>query len=92
MKDFERDIIDNDEILKIFNEIKIGIKEDRYNNASVKDFTKDYTDEIEKIEEALLNCMSENDLTVSKTFFSDKWKILTKNKGYPYELFNSLDV
>ena len=52
---------------------------------------KDYPNEINKLEEALLNYMGENDLKVLKTGFSDKWKYLTKRLAYPYEYFNSID-
>ena len=49
MKDFEEDIVDNDEILNIVKEIKILIKEDRYTNDPIKDLKKDYPDKIEKL-------------------------------------------
>ena len=48
MKDLEKEIVDNDEILKIVNETKIIFKEDRYNNDSIKYFRNDYPDRIEK--------------------------------------------
>ena len=41
-------------------------------------YKKDYPDEIENLEEALLNYMRENDLKTLKTEFPDKWKFLTK--------------
>ena len=91
MKDFGEEIVDNDEILNIVNEIKILMKEDKYRNDSIKDFTKDYLDKIEKLEEALLNYMGGNDLKILKTEFPDRWKYLNEKLAYPYEYFNSLD-
>ena len=64
LKDFEEEIVDNDEILNIVFEIKIIIKEDIYKNDSIKEFKKDYADKIERLEEALLNYMGENDLKI----------------------------
>ena len=40
LKNLKEQIFDNDEILKIVNEIKIIFKEDRYNNDSTKDTKK----------------------------------------------------
>ena len=67
----KKEIDDNDEILKIIDEI---IEEDR----TIEDLKKDYPDEINKLEEALLDYMGENDLKILKTGFPDKWKYLTK--------------
>ena len=79
------EIFDNDEILNIANEIE---EEDR----TIEDLKKDYTEEIIKLEEALLKYMGENDLKILKTEFPDnKWKCLTKRLAYPTENFNSLD-
>ena len=61
--------IDNEEILNFVNEIKMLIKEDRYNNGSYKDLEKDYPDKIKNSEERLLNCIGENDLKILKTEF-----------------------
>ena len=83
MKNLTEEIVDNDEILNIVNEIE----EDR----TIEDLKKDYPDEIEKLEEALLNCMGENDLKIFEQGFPDKWKYLTKKLAYPYEYFNSID-
>ena len=91
MKSFKEEIVDNDEILNFVDDIKILIKKDRYNNDSMKDFKKDYPDEIEKLEEALLTYMGEIDLEILKTGFPDKWKYLTKKSAYAYEFFNSID-
>ena len=74
MKDFEEKIVDNDEILDIVKEINVIIEEDKYNNDSIKELKKDYPDKIEKLEEALLNYMGENDLKILETEFPDKWK------------------
>ena len=66
-----KEIVDNDEILNIVNEMKILIKEDRYKNDSIKNFKRDYPDEIEKLEEAFLNYMGECHLKILKTEFPD---------------------
>ena len=52
---------------------------------------ENYPEEIEKLEEALLNYMGENDLKILKTRFPNKWKYLTKKLAHPYEYFNSID-
>ena len=91
LKDFEEEIIDNDEILNLVNEIKMLIKEDKYKNDSIKDLKKDYPDKINELEEALLDYMGENDLKILKTGFPDKWKYLTKKLAYPYEFFNCIE-
>ena len=75
---------DNDEILNIVIEIKILNNEDRYNNESFRDLKKNYPDETEKLEEAILNYMTEDDLKLLKIEFPDKWKYLTKKLAYPY--------
>ena len=71
MKDLEEEIIDTDEILNIVNEIEKLFEEDRYNNDSIYDLKTDYPDKIEKLEEALLNYLGENDLKFLKTEFPD---------------------
>ena len=91
MKDFEEEIVDNDELLKIVSEIKVIITEDKFKNDSIKDLEKDYSNEIKNLEEALLNYMGENDLKLLKTRFADEWKYLTKKLAYPYEYFNSIE-
>ena len=90
LKDFEEEIIDNDEILNIVNEIKMLIKEDKYENDSIKDLKKDYPDKINELEEPLLDYMGEIDLKVLKTGFPDKWRCLTKKLAYPYEFFSCI--
>ena len=84
LKNLKKEIVGNDEILDIVNKI---VEEDK----SIKDLKKDYPNEINKLEEALLNYMGENDLKTLKTGFPDKWKYLTKKLAYPYEHFNSID-
>ena len=91
MKDLKEEIVDNNEILNIVNEIKLLVKENKSKNVSIKDLMKDYPKEIEKLEEALLIYIGENDLKILKAGFSDKWKNLTKKLAYPYEYFNSID-
>ena len=60
---------------------------------TIKDFKKDYPDEIELIEETSLNYMGDNHLELLKTEFPvKKWKYLFRKLEYPYEIFNSLDV
>ena len=89
LKDFEEEIVDNDEILN--NVKKIIITEDKFKNDSIKDLKKDYPDEIKNLEEALLDYMGENDPKILKTGFPDKWKYLNKKLVYPYEYFNSTE-
>ena len=84
LKNLKNEIVDNDEILDIVNEI---IEED----GTIEDLKKDYPNEIEKLEEALLNYMGENDPNISKTLFPDKWKNLTKKLAYSYRNFISID-
>ena len=84
LKNLKKEIVDNDEILDIVNKI---VEDDR----TIEDLKKDYPDEINKLEEALLNYMGENDLKILKIGFPDKWKYLTKKLAYPYEYFNSIN-
>ena len=84
MKDLKEEIADNDEILKIVNEI---VEEDK----TVKDLKKDYPDKIKNLEQVSLNYIGENDLKILKSGVPDKWKYLTKKLAYPYEFFNSIE-
>ena len=84
LKILKEEIVDIDEIMDIVNEIG-------EENRTIKGLKKDYPDEINKLEEALLNYMGENDLKILKTRFPDKWKYLTNKLAYPYETFNSID-
>ena len=89
LKDFEEEIVDNDEILNIVNEIKLLSEEDRNNNDSIEDLKKDYPDNFEKLKEALLIYMGGNNLKILKTENPEKWKLLTKKLAYRYECFNN---
>ena len=91
MKDFEEEIVENEELLNIVNQIKVLNKRDKYKNDSIKDLKKDYPDEIKELEEALLNYMGRNDLKSLKTEFPEKWKFLTKELAYPYEYFKGIN-
>ena len=84
LKYLKNEIVDNDEKLIIIDKIE----EDR----TIEDLKKECPNEIEKLEEALLNYMGENDLKILKTHFPDKWKYLTKKIAYSYEYFNSIDA
>ena len=84
LKDLKEEIVDNDYILNIVTDIG------EYNKI-IKDLKKDYPEEIENLEEALLDYMGENDLKILKTGFPDKWKFLSKQLAYPYENFNCID-
>ena len=84
LKNLKKEIVDNDEILNIVKEI---VDAER----TIDDLNKDYPNKIEKLNEALLNYMGEDDLKNLKTGFPDKWEYLTKKLAYPYEFFNSLD-
>ena len=83
LNSLKEEIVDNDEITKKVNKIKLLIEEDKYNKNSIKDLKKDYPDKIEKLEKALLIYMVENDLKILKTGFPDKWKHLTNKLAYP---------
>ena len=84
MKDFKEQIVDNDELLKFFNE---SAEEDE----SIKELKKDYPDKIKFLKEALLNYIGENALKILKTEFPDKWKFLFKEIAYPHEFFSCID-
>ena len=70
LKYLKEEHVDNGELINIVNEIKILIKEVRYNNDSIKDSKYDYLDKIEKLEDALLNYMGEIDHKLFKNGFS----------------------
>ena len=84
MKKLKEEIVDNDEILDIFNKI---LEEEK----TIKDLKKDYTNEFKNLEEALLDYKGENDLKILKTGFPDKWKYLTRKLAHPYEFFNCIE-
>ena len=53
---------------------------------------KRFSERIIKLEEALFTYIGELELRILKTGFSDnKWKYITNNLAYPYEIFNTLD-
>ena len=91
LEEFGEEIVGNDEILNIVNEIKRLITENKYKNDSIKDIKKDYPDNINDLEEALLDYMGENNVKILKTGFPDKWRYLTKKIAYPYEFFNCIE-
>ena len=91
LKELEEEIVVDDEMINIVNQTKILIKEDRYNNDSTKKLTKDFPDNVEKLEEASHNYMGEYFLKTLKREFLGKWKYLTKKLAYPYEYFNCFD-
>ena len=93
MKELKKEIVDNDEILKIVNvnERNILITNDMYENDSIKGFKKGYPDKNFELDEALINYMGENDLKNLKQEFPDEWKHITKKLGYPYEFFNCIE-
>ena len=64
-KIWKKVIVDNDEILSFGNEI-------RDEDATIEDLKKYFPEKIEKIQEALDNYVSENDLNLFKTEFPDK--------------------
>ena len=68
----EKEIVDIDELKNIVNEIE---EEDR----TIKDLEKNFPNKIEKLEDALINYMGENNPKLLKMEFPDKWKYFTKN-------------
>ena len=76
LRNLKKAIVDNDEILNIVNELG---QEDR----TIEDLKEDCPVKIEKLEEASLNYMGENDLELLKTEFPDKCKCLTKKNSIP---------
>ena len=63
--------------MNIANEIETLISEVRFNNDSFEDLRRGFPEEIGKLEEALNNCISENDLKVLKTEFPGEWNYLS---------------
>ena len=84
MKKLKTEPVDNDDILDIVNEI---VEDD----ITIEDLKKGYPNEIEKLEEALLNYIWENDLKFLQTEFPDKWRYLTEKLAYPYDFFNCIE-
>ena len=52
--------------------------------------SRDFPDEIDKLEEASNNYISENDPKIFKIEFRDKWKYISWKLAHPH-YFNSLD-
>ena len=91
MKDFEKKIVDNDEVLNIVIEIKILIKEDMYKNDSIKDLKEDYPNRIEKFQVASLYYIGGSDFKILKTEFSDNmWKYLAKKISISIRIFQQV--
>ena len=78
LKILKKEFVDNDETLSSVNEIG-----EEY--GTVEDLKMHYPVKNKKLEEALDNYISENDLKFSKTEFPDKWKCLTEKLAYPLE-------
>ena len=92
MNDLKEENIDFDEILNIVNGIKKFSKRTSIKMIVLKIKKKDYPDKIEKLEEAILNYMGENDLKNLKTVLPDNnWKYLNKKLALPNEYFNFLN-
>ena len=91
LKDFEKEIVDNDETLNFVRERKMLITDDKFKNISIKDVKKDYPDKINELEEGLLNYIGENDLKLLKTEIPEKMKYLIKTLACPYEFFNCIE-
>ena len=87
LKNLKKEYDGNDDRVPfILKEIETLINED---NTTVY-LKKNFPVEIEKLEEALRNYLSENDPKISKTEFPDKRKFLSKKLACPFEYFNSL--
>ena len=84
LKNSKKEIVDTDEILNIVTKI---VENDR----TINDLKKDYPEEINNLEEALLDYMGENNLKILETEFPNKWIFLIKKLAYPYEYFDSID-
>ena len=87
----EEQLIYNDEIINIVNEIKILMKEGRYNYDSFKNLKKKDQDKTGKSEDALTIYKREKSLKILKPEFPQEEKTLTKKLAYPYQYFNCLD-
>ena len=68
------------------------VKEVSYSNDYFEDLKKDYPDEINKLEEALIKYLGDNELKILKSEFPDNWwNYLTKNLSHLFEIFTSID-
>ena len=69
------------------------ISVDRYNNDSFEVLKIAFPDEIEELEKAFNNCLSENDpkiLKILKAEIPDEWRYFCKNLAYVFGCFNSI--
>ena len=84
MKDLEQEIVAKDEISNIVIETKILIKEDSYDNDSIKDLQKDYPSKIIKLDQVLLKNLGKNEPKILKSEIPDKkWNYLAKKLAHP---------
>ena len=67
-KTLKKEIVANDDLLDIVNEI--------IDDKTIKDLKKNYSDKMEKLEEALLNYMGENDLKILKNRISRQMEVI----------------
>ena len=84
LKNFRKEIVEDDEILNNVNEIETSNGKVKYKNDSIEELKKSFPYEIQKLD-ALNNYISENDLKISKTEFPDKWTFLSKQLAYAEE-------
>ena len=92
LKAFKEEIVDNKNVLNFVIEIKLSIAEDKYKKDSIKDFKKDYPENLIILEETSLNYIGENFPNLLKTEFSHNMKKdSTKKLAYLFECFNSLN-
>ena len=75
LKNLKKEVIGDDKILNIINELENLIDKTK-RNQSISTLKKKYPDKINELEEVLLDYMSEHDLKILKTEFTDKWKYL----------------
>ena len=86
-----KEIIGDDNLLNIVSEIDTLISRVRYDNESIWEKKKDFTDENEKLEEALKNFVSEKCLENLRREIPDEQGFLKKKLAYTYKLFNSIN-
>ena len=80
----KKEIVGDDEILKSVNDIG---EEER----TINDLIKIYPGKIGKVEETLINYISQNDPKFLKTEFPDKRNYLSEKLAYPHWCFNSIN-
>ena len=86
----KKEVVGDDKILNNINELEKMIDKNK-RNKSISDSKKKYPDKINKLEEAFLDYIGDNDLKILKTEFPDKWRYLTKKLAYRYQYFNSIE-